>query len=239
MNTIAVKIRKGQGPLWGGLKHVARRALALHIPVFAPTKPVFAFLFAVHTLVRESAAWGIRFFWNEPLFRSQCDSIGSGFRMEKLPYILGKGRITIGNCVRLSGKSSFGFGDRLGRRPSICIGDGTFVGHDCGFGVADSITIGKHCLLAGGVRIRDYDGHPLDARQRRDKVATPPETIKPVVIGDDVWIGAGAMILKGVTIGDRAVVGTGAVVTRDVPPDAVVAGNPARIVKMVHGGVAA
>jgi maltose O-acetyltransferase len=55
--------------------------------------------------------------------------------------------------------------------------------------------------------------------------------VLPVIIGDDVWIGHGAVILKGVTIGDRAVIGAGAVVTRGVPADTVVAGNPARVVK--------
>jgi acetyltransferase-like isoleucine patch superfamily enzyme len=53
-----------------------------------------------------------------------------------------------------------------------------------------------------------------------------------VIIGNDVWIGANAVILKGVTIGDGAVVGAGAVVTSDVPPGAVVAGNPAKVIKM-------
>ena len=60
---------------------------------------------------------------------------------------------------------------------------------------------------------------------------TPPEGIRPVTIGDDVWIGANALILKGVSIGDRAIVGAGAVVTKDVAADVVVAGNPARVVK--------
>lgn len=231
MNTISIKIRQGHGPFWGGLKRVARGVLAFHLPVIAVTKPVFALLYKSHVFVREGFAWGARFFWYEPLFRSQCVSVGEGFWMEQLPYIVGRGKITIGRGVRLSGKSSFGFGDRLGRGPRISIGDGTFVGHDCSFGVADSISIGKHCLLAGGVSIRDYDGHSLDATERREHRPMPQEGIKPVVIGDDVWIGAGAMILKGVTIGDRAVVGAGAVVTRDVPADSVVAGNPARIVK--------
>jgi acetyltransferase-like isoleucine patch superfamily enzyme len=55
--------------------------------------------------------------------------------------------------------------------------------------------------------------------------------MRPVVLGDDVWVGAGAVILKGVTVGDGAVVAARAVVTRDVPADTVVAGNPARVVK--------
>jgi len=86
-------------------------------------------------------------------------------------------------------------------------------------------------LLATGVRVFDFDGHPLDAERRRRYEPTPAEGIRPVIIGDDVWIGTGAIILKGVTIGDRAIVGAGAVVAKDVPADVVVAGNPARLVK--------
>lgn len=234
MDTISTNIRRGHGPLWGGLKSIARFLLACHLPVVAPTKPFFASLYNIHVLGREGVAWGARFFWYEPLFRSRCVAVGSGFRMEQLPYITGRGRITIGHCVRLSGKSSIGFSNKAGLNPSISIGDGSFVGHDCAFGIASSIIIGQHCLLAGGVRVRDFDGHAMDAAHRREGRPTPPEGIKPVVIGDDVWIGADVVILKGVTIGDRAVVGAGAVVTRDVPPDTVVAGNPARAVGVIQ-----
>ena len=69
-------------------------------------------------------------------------------------------------------------------------------------------------------------GLGLDAVARRGK-----ETARPIVIGDDVWIGGGGIVLAGVTIGDRSVIGAGAVVTRDVPSDVVVVGNPARIVR--------
>src|SRR5207247_2133879 len=90
---------------------------------------------------------------------------------------------------------------------------------------------GRHCLLAAGVRVFDFDGHPLDADRRRRGEPAPADAIRPVTIGDDVWIGTAAMILKGVTIGDRAVIAAGAVVARDVPADVVVAGNPAQVVK--------
>ncbi|MBI1764837.1 MAG: hypothetical protein HYR56_25785 [Acidobacteria bacterium] len=151
--------------------------------------------------------------------------------MEQLPYINGRGRIVIGQNVQLSGKSGFTFGNRHRVDPLLEIGDDTFIGHGSCFTVARSVRIGTGCLLAGNVRIADYDGHPVDAVRRRAKEPTPPEGIRPVTIGDDVWIGYGAIILKGVTIGERAIIGAGAVVTRDVPADVVVAGNPARVVK--------
>nr|WP_315850306.1 DapH/DapD/GlmU-related protein [Gemmata sp. SH-PL17] len=75
------------------------------------------------------------------------------------------------------------------------------------------------------------DGHPVDANRRRAGDPTPPESIAPVIIGDDVWIGRGAVILKGVSIGHRAIVAAHSVVTKNVPADAIVAGNPARVVK--------
>jgi NDP-sugar pyrophosphorylase family protein len=86
-------------------------------------------------------------------------------------------------------------------------------------------------LIAGGVTIADYDGHPLDDVARRAGAPPLASEIKPVTIGDDVWIGQGAVVLKGVKIGDRAIVGAHAVVTRDVPADCVVAGNPSRIIR--------
>lgn len=235
MNAIMIKIRRGHGPFWGAVKDLARVVLNGHLPVFAISRPLFGLLYHLHVLAREAAIWMLRFFWYEPLFRSRCESVGTGFRMESLPYMTGHGRITIGDRVRLSGKSCFAFSNHLESSPRLDIGDDVFIGHDCRFAVADSVRIGRHCLLAGGVVIRDSDGHPLDAGARRRNRPTPVEAIKPVVVGDDVWLGTGAIVLKGVRIGDRAVVGAGAVVTADVPPDTVVAGNPARVVKRLTG----
>jgi carbonic anhydrase/acetyltransferase-like protein (isoleucine patch superfamily) len=230
--SLAVKIRRGEGPVFGRLKSLARRLLSFHVPVAGPTRLLFRSLYLLHVFIRETWIWAARFFWYEPLFRSQCDKIGERFEMEELPYLVGRGRITIGSGVRLSGKSSVTFSNRGQRiQPELWIGDDTFIGHDCALNIAQSIRIGSHCLLASGVRVQDYDGHPLDADQRRAGEPTPPQGIKPVKIGDDVWIGAGAIILKGITIGDRSVVGAQAVVTKDVPSDVVVAGNPARVVK--------
>lgn len=225
------KLRRGEGPVWGRLKRAARAALGFHLPVNGLTRPAFRALYRLHVGVREGWAWAARFFWYEPLFRSQCEAVGTGLWMEVLPYISGSGRIVLGAGVRLSGKSGIGFGRPGPDRPELVIGDGTFVGHGCGFRIGRSIRIGRHCLLAGGVEVWDLDGHPLDAARRRAGESSPPEQIAPVRIGDDVWIGTGALILKGVTIGDRAVVAARAVVTRDVPADVVVAGSPAKVIR--------
>ena len=229
--SIAVKIRRGEGAFWGQVKRLARRVLQFHLPVAGPTRPLFALLYRTHVFARESLIWARRFFWSEPLFRSHCESIGEQFEMEELPYITGRGRIIVGDRVRLSGKPSFGFSNRLHAAPELVIGDNTFIAHGCSFHVADSVRIGKHCFLASKVAVHDFDGHPIDADRRRTGQPTPPEGVRRIVIGDDVWIGTGAIILKGVRIGARSIVGAGSVVTRDVPPDTIVAGNPARVVK--------
>lgn len=213
------------------VKPLAVRALTAHVPVKGPLRPLVRLLYGVHVGVREAIGQGLRFVWYEPLLRSQCESVGAGFRMEQLPYIWGSGRIVIGDDVRLSGKSSISFHHAGGRTPELRIGDRSFLGHDCSLAVASSIVIGRHVLVAGGARMADYDGHPVDAASRRAGHPTPPDAIHPIVIEDDVWIGADARILKGVRIGARSIVGSGAVVTRSVPPDVVVAGNPACVVR--------
>ncbi|MFQ3649078.1 MAG: DapH/DapD/GlmU-related protein [Gemmataceae bacterium] len=230
MNWFA-RIRRGEGPFWSRVKWLVKRSLQVHLPVFWLTRPLFSGCYYLHVFIRETWLRLARFFWYEPLFRSQCVQVGKGFQMEALPYIHGSGRITLGDHVRFGGQPVFVFGNRGEQLPEISLGDGTFLGHLVILTCAHEIRIGNHCLIASGVQISDYDGHPLDAQHRRAGNPTPPEHIRRVIIEEDVWIGQSAIILKGVHIGARSIVGAGAVVTRDVPPDVVVAGNPARVVK--------
>lgn len=89
------------------------------------------------------------------------------------------------------------------------------------------VKIGSRVLIGSGALIVDNDAHPVFPEGRR---YSPEVPFAPVEIGDDVFIGARAIILKGVHIANGAVIGAGAVVTRDVPMYAVVAGNPAAVV---------
>jgi acetyltransferase-like isoleucine patch superfamily enzyme len=111
------------------------------------------------------------------------------------------------------------------------------IGDNSGFsGVSiycsQKITIGKYVKCGGNVSIWDTDFHPLDFMDRR---IDDPATVRsiPVTIGDDVFIGANSIILKGVTIGDRVIIGAGSVVTKNIASDEVWAGNPARLIKRI------
>jgi acetyltransferase-like isoleucine patch superfamily enzyme len=108
----------------------------------------------------------------------------------------------------------------------------------------ERIEIGSYCLVSWNVGIADSDFHPLEPAQRlidaralapflKDRPPRPPLRTAPVIIGDNVWIGMNATILKGVTIGENSVVAAGSVVSKSVPPNTVVAGNPADVVKQL------
>ena len=113
---------------------------------------------------------------------------------------------------------------------NLRIGRNVFVNQGCRLDDVGGIEIGDDVMLGPGVRLIS-SGHPLDPGLRRRQV-----TAAPIVVGRNVWIGAGATILQGVTIGEDAVVAAGAVVARDVPAAVVVAGVPARRVKSVFEG---
>ena len=100
----------------------------------------------------------------------------------------------------------------------------TFVNYDCVMRDVAPIRIGAACQLATRVQLLTA-GHPVDPEPRRDGW----EFGLPITIGDNVWLGGGAIVCPGVTIGDNTVVGAGAVVTRDLPAGVVAVGVPARV----------
>ena len=110
----------------------------------------------------------------------------------------------------------------------LVIGDTSYVGRAVIFDVSHSIRIGSHVLIAPNVYITDHN-HNIKAGAKIDEQGC---LAAPVVIGDDVWIGANAVILPGISIGHGAVIGAGAVVTHDVEPNAVVGGVPAGLIRM-------
>jgi serine acetyltransferase len=142
------------------------------------------------------------------LGRLRCERIGGTIELGS--------RVLLWPGVKLSADSADGSLARLR------IGDRTHIGDRSEIHCGRDVSIGARCAISWDVVILDRDYHALDADD---------EQCRAVTIGDDVWIGCRAMVLKGVTIGAGAVVAAGAVVTADVPARALAAGNPARVVR--------
>lgn len=160
----------------------------------------------------------------------ECASLGAYASVMKPWYV----RIS-GPNIRI-GRNLTAIGERnspveigvWGREPGlgrVDIGDCVLLSPGSRISASDEIVIGDGTMLAHGVYVTDSDWHSLYDRTQRDARVTP------VRIGRNVWLGDHATVLKGVTIGENAVVAARAVVTRDVPANAVVAGNPARVVR--------
>ncbi|MFK4022520.1 sugar O-acetyltransferase [Streptomyces albogriseolus] len=109
---------------------------------------------------------------------------------------------------------------------NITVGARTFVNYHLTALDVAAITIGEDCQIGPNVQLLTPT-HPVEPGPRRDKL----EAARPITIGDNVWIGGGAIVCPGVTIGDNAVIGAGAVVTKDIPANVVAVGNPARPVR--------
>jgi len=110
----------------------------------------------------------------------------------------------------------------------VTIGAGTFVNYDLVMLDVAPITIGATCQIATRVQLLTAT-HPIDPQARR----IGWESAEPIVVGDNVWLGGGAILCPGVTIGDDTVVGAGTVVTRDLPAGVVAVGTPARILREI------
>ena len=111
---------------------------------------------------------------------------------------------------------------------NIFVGENFYANFDCIFLDVCKITIGNNCLIAPGVHIYTAT-HPLDRVQRVAML----ESGKPVTIGDDCWIGGGAIINPGVTLGNNVVVASGSVVTKSFGNNVLIGGNPARVIRVL------
>jgi acetyltransferase-like isoleucine patch superfamily enzyme len=191
---------------------------------------VFRPILLTFLAIRWCYYFALRVFVCEPLFKAYCKQYGRGLRTGTyLHWVSGRGDIVLGDNVWIDGKSNFRFAARFSDQPTLQIGDNTAIGHDCFFTVARQITIGRNCNLSGGNLIFDSNGHPSDPAARLAGKPPSADDIRPVVIADNVWIGARAIILPGVKIGEGSVIAAGSVVRSHVPPFSVVAGNPARV----------
>jgi acetyltransferase-like isoleucine patch superfamily enzyme len=145
---------------------------------------------------------------------------GRGLELE----IAAKGRVDFGRFVWIGDKTKIRCHE--GR---VEIGDKTVMGQECTISAYQHVRIGRQCVIADRAMFIDFDHGVVEVERpiRQQGIYK-----RDVVVGSNVWVGYGACVLRGVSVGDNSIVGTNSVVTKDVPANAVVAGIPARIIRM-------
>jgi acetyltransferase-like isoleucine patch superfamily enzyme len=158
--------------------------------------------------------------------------LGRRLSLDGLAFIAPGCALQVGKSASLElGRWSWiGHGCKLRSHEGVVsIGAKTVLGQECTISSYQRVAIGRECVIADRVMLIDFD-HGMVEVERPIRLQGIYK--RDVHVGNNVWIGYGACILRGVTVGDNAVIGTGAVVTRDVPANAVVGGVPARLIRM-------
>jgi acetyltransferase-like isoleucine patch superfamily enzyme len=167
---------------------------------------------------------------------------GKNLQLIGLPLVYrNKGAsIFLGDNVVLNSSTRFnlaGINHRVilaaaGENSRLSIGSGTGISGAV-IHARTSIRIGNYVAIGANAKIFDHDFHSHNYLERRVDLQDNIKT-EPIIIEDDVWIGADAIILKGVHIGRASIIGAGSVVTQDIPPLTLWAGNPAKFIKEIH-----
>ena len=184
-------------------------------------------------LMVRSYYWGKSAFLVTPLYKGLCFKVGKDFKAGTfIPYVVGSGKIYIGDNVRLYGKQNFLFAAIREEIPEIHIGDNTTIGHNIVFDIAGKLIIGKQCQIASGVTFVDCGGHSIVPEKRAAGEPPTEKDVREITIGDNVWIGTGAYIFPGTIIGDNCVVSANTSVGRRIPPNSLVYASPAKVVRI-------
>jgi acetyltransferase-like isoleucine patch superfamily enzyme len=162
-----------------------------------------------------NARWALR----------HADELGTRVRLRGRPAVTNHGRMVIGERVQLV--STIATLELVADVGGLLeIGPRTLVNFGCSLVATELVRIGAHCHIGPYTMMLDNDFHRVEPERRLER---PPS--KPIIVEDNVWIGARVIVMAGVTIGKDSCVGAGSVVTSDVPPRTLVAGVPARLVR--------
>ena len=169
-----------------------------------------------------SDGWAVlRGYW----YLRKAAHLGKRVRIWGRPSVRTEGKLIVRDRVRLVSTIAV---TELVTSPggTLEIGESAFINYGCSIAADELVRIGPRCSLGTHVIIMDNDFHQVDPEHRNER----PES-RPIVLEENVWVGARAIILRGVTIGAGSVIGAGSIVTRDVPARSVAVGMPARVIR--------
>jgi len=228
LDQLVLRVKREDGVAASALHDAYRWLIRWNVPDGPLIRRVSQSLFLAHDVMERGGELVAAKLFYEPLVRARFTRVGRRVHVTALPYISGHCKVFVGDDCTLS-KIYVSTG-RFCDEPELHIGRGTSMGFAVSFSVNRLVTIGEHVGIASRATIADSDGHPVDLERRLRGELLSGADIKPVTVGDHVWIGRGAHVLKGVTIGKGAVIAAGSVVASDVPAGALAMGVPARVI---------
>jgi acetyltransferase-like isoleucine patch superfamily enzyme len=183
------------------------------------------FMRANHMLRADYAVLLARFVWLKLRFGRRLQTEGLCFVCPRVKLEIGRGA-----TLHVGRWAWIGHGCKIRvHEGEVRIGAKTVIGQEATISAFQHVSIGRECIIADRVMLIDFD-HGVTEVERPIRLQGIYK--RDVRVGHNVWMGYGACVLRGVTIGDNAIVGTSAVVTAEVPANAVVAGSPARVIRM-------
>ena len=222
---LILKIKRKENLFYNFLYNVGKFVVFFNIPTIRFIHlPLYYLDYFIKVTVRRI----INLCWSIPLFKARCETVGKNLSLPNgIPLIIGSHlKIFLGDNVTIM-RSTIG-ASKIFDAPILKIGNNSTVGYGTVISIAKEIIIGDNCSIGPNCIIMDSDDHPLNPQKRLLKEGLNKEDVLPVKIGNNVWIGSHCAIMKGVTIGDNSIIATHSVVTRDVMPNCVYAGHPAR-----------
>lgn len=228
MSSLRKKIKESESGFWFLVKraYLFKKGFAVPAPrpLLLPVRSFISLLVGIFNSAKS-------IFWVTPLYKSYFEEVGKGFSADKcLPFVIGKGKIYVGNNVKIYGKVDFIFGTMSDQLPEIYIGDDVHLSDNITFDVTSKLVIGDKTLIAEGVTIQDCSGHPVDPVARANGESSTSKEVKDIAIGKNVWICSSVFILPGVKVEDNCVLGAGIILKRNVPEGSIVY-SPVPIVK--------
>jgi maltose O-acetyltransferase len=158
-----------------------------------------------------------------------AETLGPRVRLWGVPAVRNKGRLLIGDRVRITSTIAT-FELDVGPEGTMDIGSNVLINYGCSFGATKLLRIGDRCNIGTQCILIDNAFHELDPDRRDEQ----PESM-PVVLERNVWLASRVIVLPGVTVGENSVIGAGSVVTKDIPANVLAAGIPAKVIRPIRG----
>lgn len=190
-------------------------------------------LYHFHCALRDGWTTLVMAIWYKPLFMSQLTKPAKELHLfgKGMPYMAGPLKMTMGARCRLSTQCSLIARVNGARQPELIIGNNVGIGWQTTMTVGTKVHLQDNVRLGGRNLLSGFPGHPMDPIARARGDADTEDQIGDIIIEEGAWLGIGVSVSAGVTIGHGTVVATNSVVTKDLPPNVLAGGVPARVIR--------